>query len=893
MQKQIPLILFFLFISTIFTQNLNSYTQEPTSISLSDNLNALNLNPAGLGINRDYQYGFMIKQVPIDVNRKYYLSFINRYASGFAFEYGYDTYDEELKYSIGYGFELFDGEHLNNIFLGAKYNHNSDYSIGLLYRPIDALSIGIVNYKGENTTKQCEQTQNIDCLLETNWNDINYKYNYVTSGFSIRPFALLNTPVQSNKFIDYSNLTIGYDKTMNNLGYKMDSNYEYENHMLLDKNSYQEKLFINLTINPGIDISYSTFKYNNLSNNTKKRAHGLNISFYMKNNGITLSNDPINSFTNTNVSSNSLIVYNYAQDRKGLKLKNEKLNYINLKLDGYFIEEEPTVSPFDFIFDFNPLPFGNSNKIGQQLKAWIDKVDLIAEDERIDGVIIELGNVQTGFAKRKEMYEALMRLKSNDKKILVYSEKGISNSDYYLISMADEIYTHRMASVDLRGFNMEIQFLRGLLDTVSIVPEVVRVSPYKTAMDPLLNRKMSDEMRENYSELVDDLYNVMVNDISRAKGWDNEKTLNVINNGPYFTSTKAVEKGLINDTMFPDDFEDYIKSLNDNKINIIDWDNYKSAGDYVYAWGPNKKPKIAVIYAVGGIISGKSNPGPGGSTMMGDETIMEAIKDAREDKEIDAIVLRVDSGGGSALASDMMWNEVYKTTVEDSSNIKPFIVSMSDIAASGGYYISCQADKILADETSITGSIGVVWGRLNFSELLKRIGINSDNIKQGNNADFGSGSHLLTQEERDRIQESIMDVYDIFKERVVSGRESIESKESLDEIALGRVWSGVKAKELGLVDLNGGLHDAIDVAKTSASIDLNQDIEIIEYPEVRSFNFFNLFDNDKDNQTQIKILELKDIFPNELSSELEALDIIPVLMNDDIQFLMPYKIKMN
>jgi len=400
-------------------------------------------------------------------------------------------------------------------------------------------------------------------------------------------------------------------------------------------------------------------------------------------------------------------------------------------------------------------------------------------------------------------------------------------------------------------------------------------------------------MRENYSELLDDLYNVMVNDISRAKNWDKDKTLNVINNGPYFTATKAIEKELINDTMFPDDFEEYVKNLNNNNVKITDWKDYKAAGDYVYAWGPDKKPKIAVIYAVGGIISGKSNPGPGGSTVMGDETIIKAIKNAREDKEIDAIVLRVDSGGGSALASDMMWNEVYKTTVEDTSNIKPFIVSMSDVAASGGYYISCQADKILADETSITGSIGVIWGRLNFSELLKRVGINTDNIKQGDNADFGSGSHLLTQEERNRIQDSIMDVYDIFKERVVNGRESIESKEELDEIALGRVWSGVKAKELGLVDLNGGLHDAIDIAKTSAFIDSNQDINIIEYPEVKSFNLFNLFNNDNENETQIKILELKDIFPNELSSELEALDIIPVLMNDDIQFLMPYKIKIN
>ena len=312
MQKKIPLILFFLSFSIIYSQNLNSYITESTSISLSDNLNALNLNPAGLGISRDYQYGFMIKQVPIEVNRKYYISFMNRYSCGLGFEYGYDTYNEEFNYSIGYGFQVFDGNILNNVFLGTKYNKNSDYSVGLLYRPMDAISVAIVNYKGENITRRCQSQ--LDCLDEANWNDINYKYNYVTSGISIRPFAFLKENNLSNKFINYSNLTFGYDKTMNNLGYNSDSNYEYANNMLLNKESYQEKLFLSITINPGIDISYSTFKYKDLSTNEKKRSHGLNISFYMKNNGITLSNNPINTFNTTSLSSNSLVVYNYSQD---------------------------------------------------------------------------------------------------------------------------------------------------------------------------------------------------------------------------------------------------------------------------------------------------------------------------------------------------------------------------------------------------------------------------------------------------------------------------------------------------------------------------------------------------------------------------------------------------
>jgi len=196
--------------------------------------------------------------------------------------------------------------------------------------------------------------------------------------------------------------------------------------------------------------------------------------------------------------------------------------------------------------------------------------------------------------------------------------------------------------------------------------------------------------------------------------------------------------------MYPDQFDKYIKSLNDDKTTITKFNEIDISEYYVHEWAPKKKEKIAVIYAVGGIISGESNPGPSGSSQMGDKTIMNAIKTAREDKDIKAIVLRIDSGGGSALASDQMWREVIKTTTKDTSkdisNIKPFIASMSDVAASGGYYIACQADTIVAHPATVTGSIGVIGVRLNISQLLNKFGITSDLIKKGEYSDFGSGT---------------------------------------------------------------------------------------------------------------------------------------------------------
>ena len=832
--KKTSIILFFLF-SLLISQNQNTYIWSGTSVSTSDNLDALNLNPAGLGFNRGNQNALVFKGLEED---NYYIGITGRNSSGFGYELYYDN--SSYNYSIGYGNEI-----SNNLYSGFKLNKKRDYSFGILYRPFDFLSLATATYD----------------------NHSNEDYKYERYGFAIKPFEIKKIFNKSNDFLQNSNFTLGYDKTSNILN-----------------DTFQEQYFINLSITPGIDLSYFTYDDN----------YGINLSFNLGNNGTQINTYPSNSFYGLNSSSTSLVLFEYSQTTNtNINFSNnKKSNYVFMELDGYFIEEEPTISPFDFIFEVN-IPFLSSeNTIGTQLKKWIDNIHKITKDDSVDGLVINLGNVRAGFGKRKEMFNALLDLKKSGKKIIVYTQNDISGADYYLISMADEIYTHNMNSLDLKGLNIEVTYLKQMLDTLSIVAEVVKTSDYKTGPENLTRASMSSAFKENYGNLFDDFYETYIKDVSKAKNWSKENTEMIIDLGPYLNIKDAIEKGLITETMYPDEFDKYINNLNEGKINIKKWEEYINYENYSYDWKKDKKPTIAIIYAVGGMMSGESNPGPTGSTIMGDITIKKAIKEARENKDIDAIVLRIDSGGGSSLASDMIWREIYKTTSEDRKNKKPFIVSMSDAAASGGYYIACEADKIVANETSLTGSIGAYWFRINFSQLLNRIGIYSENIQRGENADFGSGTRLLSEKEKEIVYENMMEVYNTFKQKVIDGRENLNDINELDEIALGRVWSGKEAKLNGLIDEIGGLHDAINITKESIGITSDSDVDIIEYPEVKEFNLFNFFASD-DEKSEITEINLENLFPKEVSSELKALNIIPVIMNDEIQLLVPYNIKIN
>ena len=834
------------FISLTFTQNYNPNMWSGLSVTTSDNLDAINLNPAGLGIKRGFQFALNLQQSnTIDTlnSNVYVLTSAFRIPFGLALQ---NEYDEVNKYqwALGYGTRLY-----NNLYFGIAIRKNY-YSTGLLYRPINALSLGLVHIhiKSNDEGKV----------------DRNLRY-----GIAIRPFNFINkNKYNKNNFINYSNLTFGWDKWA-----------DYDN--VWEEEKYQEFYFISFDIVSGMNLALQKFP----------GSYALNFTINIGTQGIQYTSYPSNPLYNTEntMTSSGITYFNYSQKNhtKLNDIRFSKNNYVSIDLNGYFIEEKPYNNFFDSFNVELPSLFGNNNLESIQLRTFVDNINYLAYKPNVDGLIIRLGDIKAGLAKRKEIFDAFLNFKNQNKEIIVYCDKNmISNNDYYLISMADKIFTNEHTGIDLKGINMEMVFLRGLLDTIYIVPEIVRVSPYKTAADIVLNEKMSDEMRENYGQLTNNLYETMVADIAKGKNWTIDETKTKIDEGPYYLNSKAVESNIINATMYEDEFNTYV---NNRKINVIRWNDIIKKETYENDWVTNNLPKIAVIYAVGGIMSGESKPSSKGSKVMGDETITKAIIKAREDKSIKSIVLRIDSGGGSVLASDKIWREIKRTTDSKSENKKPVIVSMSDVAASGGYYIACNADTIMASPTTITGSIGVIWGRLNFTKLINRIGINIEGVQQGKNADFGSSSHLLTEEEKETIFNVINSEYENFKSKIVEGRDEINDINAMDEIANGRVWTGKNAKEKKLVDLEGGFLDAINVAKSVSGLHQNSDVRIVEYPKYKSFSFLNLFKK-KDSIATIKF---DDILPKDLSNRLEILNLVPVIMDNEVQLLMPYQIILN
>lgn len=825
-------------ISFCYSQNI----WTGTSVATSDNLDAFSLNPAGFGIDRGYLTGMYI---PVNNDRFEFIQANRDSNFGYLLKYS-DSRPKKLmhqpiSFKIGFGTELGKGNYIGMLWNqskngeGSLMNIENNFIFGAIMRPFNFLSVG--------ATYSTNEDKNIS----------NNRF-----GVAIRP--LLN-----------HRLTIGADYVMNSNG-KINTNtiHPFADFKLVDG--------VNLGFSMGIDPD----------ENDANPSYQLNLGFNFDSGGAYSISDQDENVGVGFYSTNQILPSIFSKKKKNIK------QYVRMNLSGGFIEEKPQEPSF-----FNQILF--SSPPSTQLREWLEHMREYTDNPEIDGLIIDLGSVGAGFAKKNEMRRALQEFKNAGKEIIVYSEYGISGATYFLVSMADKIFISGSTGIDLRGLNVEISFYRTLLDTLSIVPEVFRVNydgkSYKTAGDPYLNKEMSDEMRENYTDLFQSLYDIMVRGISEGREWTTEKTESIIDNGPYFMLDDAKSVGLIDGIMFKDQFEKYVEDLNDGKNKVIKANDFNRNPDYVTEWIEPKKEKIAIIYAVGGIKPGNSDPGPSGSSTMGDKTIMKAIKSARKDKSIKAIVLRIDSPGGSVLASDNMWREIYKTTTEDSSNVKPFIASMSDVAASGGYYIACEADSILADEATITGSIGVIGFRMNFSKLMNRIGINTDYITFGENASFGTGSRLVTDNERERIQESINESYSIFKNKIIDGREEIWSNTldvdssyvfDLDNIAMGRVFTGNEASNLDLflVDKIGGINEAIETAKNAAGI--SGEIEIIEYPRKEEKDFSLDVGVAISNMAKKQFI---DSLPEEISKHYDMVELMEVLSSDEKQMIIPYKIE--
>jgi protease-4 len=465
--------------------------------------------------------------------------------------------------------------------------------------------------------------------------------------------------------------------------------------------------------------------------------------------------------------------------------------------------------------------FGSGDEL--TVRAYVELVRKAKADKRISGILLKPGALDSPFwAKIQELREALGDFKSSGKKVHAFLEYG-GDREYYLASAADRVYLLPTATLDLTGLASYEVFLRGTFDWIGTYPDFLHVGDYKTAVNTFREKTYTPAHREMSESLNRDQYDQLVAGIADGRRKREDEVRALIDRGP-FQPEEALTSGLVDDLAYDDELDDFDDDL--------DSGHFVDAADYAsVSWsaaGVSRRSTIAVINAAGVITSGRSGFDPVNGPLVGSDSIVEAIREARANRSVKAIVLRVDSPGGSSVASDVIWRELLISR----TSLRPLVVSMSDLAASGGYYISLAGDVIVAQPGTLTGSIGVYTGKFVTGGTLDKLGANIEAVSKGRHAEMYSPDRRFTAEEREKVQASMQAVYDQFVERAAESRHT--TPEKIDEVAQGRVWTGQQARALGLVDQLGGLYKAIDVAKQRARIPAEEEVNLIVYPRRRS-----------------------------------------------------------
>ena len=518
----------------------------------------------------------------------------------------------------------------------------------------------------------------------------------------------------------------------------------------------------------------------------------------------------------------SVIVASAGSDGKVAVSSN---SVMHMSLD-YPISERGDKNPFG---EFNFMGFEGKKTLG--LKEILSAIQAAKTDENIKGIYLDASSVSSGFATIEEIRNALIDFRKSGKFILAYSEVYTQGA-YYLATAADKIYLNPEGMVDFRGLSAESMFFKGTLDKLGIEAQIIKVGTYKSAVEPFILDKMSEPNRRQVTSFLGSLYDHFLSKISESRKISKADLFSIADSAKVRDPKDAVVFKMVDGLLYKDQVLDELKSRTgiDKKKDVksVSIEDYASNEDRDRSTSSNR---IAVIYANGEIISGEGN-----DETMGSERISRAIRKARTDDKVKAVVLRVNSPGGSALASDVMWREVVLT-----KKVKPVIVSMGDVAASGGYYIACAADSIFAQPNTITGSIGVFGIIPNMQKFFNdKLGITFDGVKTGRYADLGDVSRPLTEGEKLIFQHEVNKTYNTFTKKVADGRK--RSQAYIDSIGQGRVWSGTEALNNGLVDRLGDIDDAIASAAKKAKL---KDYKIVSYPtQVDPFKSF--FDNSAD-----------------------------------------------
>ena len=779
-----------------------SFALPYSSVATSDDISAVKFNPAGLGVKRGPQIGFFhtFSDSGFEGNNAWFLSIGGL---GFSAEWlGNVTGDTYRKYTLAHG-ERFIADWL---YLGTscswfgsrhkEYDHLSSWKVGLLARPFEFLSMGAVAKDLNRPTFFGERTE---ASLDL--------------GAAVRPLGGIWRDL----------LTLSVDVCLSQKEKLKDAATRFR---------AEAEPLDGFTVFGDID-------------NDGNFGIGGKVSLP------NLAGGSYGSVTKDYEYNRGVVYATISGDRYRTLLRRTD-NFLEIRISGKIVEENSRVGIF-----------------GRKKPTMIDlltDLDRAKNDQTIRGMLLRIDPFDMGLAKTQEIREAILDFKAGGKTVIAFLEQG-GDKEYYLATAADKIVLLPTGYLNVNGLAANVTFIKGTLDKLGIVADLEHIGDYKSASDLVTRESMSPTHREVVNSLLDDLHDQITNDIARGRGWTQEQTSSKIDQGP-FTSSEALRAGLVDTLLFYDQMEGLIKSectlgfacrkypFEPRDVRISHT-AYRRRRYYKYSWAI--PPKVAVIFATGSIMSGQSGSQFVIGDVMGSETMSEAIRKARKDKRIKAIIFRVDSGGGSGIASDVILRELILAR-----EAKPVIVSMSDVAGSGGYWIACAGDTIVSMPATYTGSIGVVSGKVSLEGLYEKIGFSSETIKRGKHAGFYSMARGFTDEEREVVRRQIKEFYDDFVRKVADERDM--SEEEVHAVAQGRVWTGRQAKDNGLVDELGGLRLALAIAKEKANLPRDAEVEIVTYPKRRPFSGLAggaVFTSSPDVQSIIEELRERNLFGDE------------------------------
>ena len=463
------------------------------------------------------------------------------------------------------------------------------------------------------------------------------------------------------------------------------------------------------------------------------------------------------------------------------------------------------------------------------VRSFVESLRLAKRDPRITGVLLVPSSFESPFwAKVQELRDAVLDFRKSGKIVVAFLEYG-GDREYYLASAADRVFLLPTSALDLTGVASYEVFLRGTLDKLGAYADFLQIGAYKTAVNQLTEKGFTPAHREMTEALNADMYAQLVRGIAAARKKTEAEIRLLLDQGP-FAPEDAVRTGLVDALAYEDQLDDRVPQLRQGgDMRRVEGNDYQRVTPR--SLGVRPQSRIALVYASGVIASGKSGYDPGNGVVVGSDTFVEQLRRLRNDDAIKAIVLRVDSPGGSSVASDVMWRELMIT--RDQKPSRPLVISMSDLAASGGYYISVPGHVIVAQPGTLTGSIGIFAGKFVIDGTLGKVGVTTQTVKSGKNADIYSPFARFSPEQREKVGQYMEGFYKSFITKVADGRHSTPDR--IDAVAQGRVWTGAQAKDRGLVDVLGGLDTAVSIAKERAHIPADEEVELVVYSARRSF----------------------------------------------------------